>query len=83
MSLLEYSGGGATVMQLALSDARKRPFADIMGDDVLLPIGMTNSSYEQPISTVRDRNAARGHDREGRARSAKWHVYPEQAAAGP
>ena len=82
MSLMEYSGGGATVMQLALSDARKRPFADIMGDDVLLPIGMTNSSYEQPISTVRDRNAARGHDREGRARSAKWHVYPEQAAAG-
>jgi hypothetical protein len=26
-------------MQLALSDARKRPFADIMRDDVLLPAG--------------------------------------------
>ena len=82
MSLMEYSGGGATVMQLGLSDVRNRPFADIMRDDVLLPIGMTNSSYEQPISPVRDRNAARGHDREARARSAKWHVYPEQAAAG-
>ena len=71
MSLMEYSGGGVTVMQLALSDARNRPFADIMRDDVLLPIGMVNSSYEQPISPERESNAARGHDREGRARSAE------------
>ena len=82
MSLKEYSGGGVTVMQLALSDARDRPFADIMRDDVLLPIGMVNSSYEQPLSPEREGNAARGHDREGRARSARWHVYPEMAAAG-
>ena len=82
MSLKEYSGGGVTVMQLALSDARNRPFADIMRDDVLLPIGMVNSSFEQPISPGREGNAARGHDRGGRAWSAKWHVYPEMAAAG-
>ena len=82
MSLKEYSGGGVTVMQLALSDARNRPFADIMRDDVLLPIGMVNSSFEQPIPPGREGNAARGHDRGGRAWSAKWHVYPEMAAAG-
>jgi len=82
MSLMEYSGGGVVVMQLALSDARDRPFADILRDDVLLPIGMTNSTYEQPLPAHRNRNAARAHDREGRARGAKWHVYPELAAAG-
>lgn len=82
LSLMEYSGGGVTLMQLALSDARKRPFADIMRDDVLVPIGMTNSTYEQPLPPARDRNAARAHDREGKARGAKWHVYPELAAAG-
>ena len=82
MSFEEYSGGGVTVMQLALSDARGRPFAEIMRDDVLQPIGMINSSFEQPISPERDRNAARAHDREGRSQGPKWHVYPEQAAAG-
>lgn len=82
MSLEEYSGGGVTLMQLALSDARGRPFAEIMRDDVLQPIGMTRSSFEQPISAANDRNAARAHDGEGQSRGSKWHVYPEQAAAG-
>jgi len=82
MTLMEYSGGGVTLMQQALADARKRPFADVMRDTVLGPIGMTRSSYEQPISPDNDRNAARAHSREGKARGAKWHVYPEQAAAG-
>jgi CubicO group peptidase (beta-lactamase class C family) len=82
MTFMEYSGGGVIVMQQALSDAHGRPFADIMHDDVLMPIGMVNSSFEQPIAPARDRNAARAHDSEGRSRGAKWHVYPEMAAAG-
>ncbi len=82
MTLEEYSGGGVTLMQLALSDARKRPFADILRDDVLRPIGMVNSTYEQPLPPARDRNAARAHDGQGKSRGAKWHVYPEMAAAG-
>lgn len=82
MSLMEYSGGGVTLMQQALADARKRPFADIMRDTVLGPIEMTRSSFEQPISPEHDRNAARAHSREGKSKGAKWHVYPEQAAAG-
>jgi CubicO group peptidase (beta-lactamase class C family) len=82
MSLMEYSGGGVTLMQQALSDARDRPFAEILRDDVLRPIGMDHSTYEQPISPERDRNAARAHSREGQSMGAKWHVYPEMAAAG-
>jgi CubicO group peptidase (beta-lactamase class C family) len=82
MSLMEYSGGGVILMQQALSDARRRPFADIMRDDVLRPIGMAHSSFEQPLSPERGRNAARAHSREGKARGARWHVYPELAAAG-
>ena len=82
MSLMEYSGGGVTLMQQALSDARKRPFADIMRDDVLRPIGMTRSTFEQPLPESFDRNAARAQSGQGKAMGAKWHVYPEQAAAG-
>jgi CubicO group peptidase (beta-lactamase class C family) len=82
MSLMEYSGGGVTLMQQALSDARKRPFADILRDDVLRPLGMTRSTFEQPLPASFDRNAARAHSGQGKEMGAKWHIYPEQAAAG-
>lgn len=78
----EYSGGGTLVMQQALTDARRRPFAEIMRTQVLEPIGMTVSTFEQPLPPARDRNATRAHDRNGKAMGPKWHVYPELAAAG-
>jgi CubicO group peptidase (beta-lactamase class C family) len=82
MTFYEYSGGGVTVMELALSDVRSRPFVDLMQDGVLTPIGMTRSSYVQPISLEHNKNAARAHDNNGESRGPKWHVYPEHAAAG-
>ncbi len=78
----EYSGGGVTLMQLALSDARGRPFAEILQDHVLGPIGMSSSTFEQPLGAEWDRNAARAHNNKGQSKGAKWHVYPELAAAG-
>jgi len=82
LTAYKYSGGGLTLVQLLMTDALKRPFADILRDTVLQPIGMKHSTYEQPLSPGRDENAARAHDRTGSARDAKWHVYPELAAAG-
>jgi CubicO group peptidase (beta-lactamase class C family) len=77
-----YSGGGVTIQQLALTDAVGRPFAEIVRDWVLGPIGMADSSFEQPLPTHREARAARGHGGDGRGMGASWHVYPEQAAAG-
>ena len=79
----EYSGGGVTLMQLALTDAHGgRPFGELLDELVLEPIGMTRSTFEQPLSAALDSNAARGHDADGNGRGPKWHVYPELAAAG-
>ena len=78
----EYSGGGVTLMQLALTDAHRRPFEEILDEFVLGPAGMEHSTFEQPLPPERDANAARGHDGEGASRGSKWHVYPELAAAG-
>jgi CubicO group peptidase (beta-lactamase class C family) len=78
----EYSGGGVTLMQFALSEAVGRPFSEILRTSVLEPIGMSRSAFDQPLSAERDRNAARAHDANGRGRGPKWHVYPELAAAG-
>ncbi len=79
---MAYSGGGDTLMQQALSDARKRPFAEMMRDVVLRPIGMTRSTFEQPLPSPFDRNAARAQSGEGKSMGARWHIYPEMDAAG-
>lgn len=78
----KYSGGAVMIEQLALADAVGKPFAEIMQEYVLGPIGMSNSTYQQPFPPDRQSQAARAHNGEGHAMDAKWHVYPEQAAAG-
>ncbi len=82
LSAFHYSGGGTMIEQLALTDAVGMPFADIMRDWVLGPIGMTNSTFQQPLPADRQQQAARAHDYSGKQMDAKWHVYPELAAAG-
>jgi len=82
MTAQKYSGGGVTVMELALSDAVGRPFREILEEWVLTPIGMAGSTFRQPLPPERARHAARAHDGDGRAMGPRWHVYPELAAAG-
>jgi CubicO group peptidase (beta-lactamase class C family) len=77
-----YSGGGIMIQQLALTDAVGMPFVDIMHDWILGPIGMTNSTFECPLAPDLERLTARGHDGFGKSMGDRWHVYPEQAAAG-
>ena len=78
----KYSGGAVLIEELALTDAVGEPFTKLMRDWVLDPIGMTNSTYEQPLPPDRARKAARAHNGQGHAMDAKWHIYPAQAAAG-
>ncbi len=78
----KYSGGGIVLMQLALMDLTGIPFAEFMQSTVLGPLGMANSSFEQPIGSALAAHAARAHNSQGRGMAAPWHVYPEQAAAG-
>jgi CubicO group peptidase (beta-lactamase class C family) len=78
----KYSGGAVTLMQLALGDLTHQPFAAFMRASILSPLAMNDSTYEQPIPEPMASRTARAHSREGLARPVKWHVYPEQAAAG-
>lgn len=82
MTAYQYSGGGATIMQVALADALGRSFPEILRVGVFEPVGMTESSFEQPLPSGRESNASRAHDVDGLPRDARWHVYPELAAAG-
>jgi len=77
-----YSGGGMTVMQLLLTDFAGQPFPAIMRESVLYPLGMTRSTYQQPLPTEWRSNAATAHDGDGHPIEGRFHVYPEMAAAG-
>jgi len=79
---MKYSGGGTTIMQVALSDLTGEAFAPLLQRLVLGPLQMTNSSFEQPPPAAIEDQLARAHDGGGRRMGAPWHVYPEQAAAG-
>lgn len=77
-----YSGGGYCILQQLLIDTVKQPFSIIMEDTVLKPLGMTHSTYWQPLPEDRAKGAAAGHRSSGLPVNGKWHVYPEMAAAG-
>ncbi len=77
-----YSGGGITIAQLALVERMREAYPQILAHSVLEPIGMTRSTYEQPLPTARVAEAAAGYYSEGAPVPGKRHTYPEMAAAG-
>jgi len=74
-----YSGGGYLVAQLLMTETTGRAFPGLMHDLVLAPIGMNNSSFEQPRAGAM---VAFGHNANGEMIPGGWHLYPELAAAG-
>ena len=77
-----YSGGGTTIAQLAIMDIEKKPYPDIARETVLAPLGMTNSTYSQPLPSDWRKKAATGYRAAGSEVEGKIHIYPEMAAAG-
>ncbi|MEM9378915.1 MAG: serine hydrolase domain-containing protein [Planctomycetota bacterium] len=78
----QYSGGGYTVLQVALEDVSGLDFTTLMAKRVLAPLGMTRSTYDQPLPEALRANSALGYTGRGEPVAGGAHVYPEQAAAG-
>lgn len=79
---MRYSGGGTMVAQQLVTDVLKKPFADIMDEIVLTPLGLKNSTYQHPLPKQHEKMAATGHYQNNIPINGKWYVYPETAAAG-
>jgi CubicO group peptidase (beta-lactamase class C family) len=77
-----YSGGGTTIAQQAMADVTGLAFATLMRRHVLAPLGMIDSTYEQPLPSALHPRAATAHRPPDRPVPGGWHVYPEAAAAG-
>lgn len=77
-----YSGGGYTVAQQLMMDVTGRPFPALLVELALKPVGMEDSTYEQPLPDARRGAAASGHTSDGKLLPGRYHTYPEMAAAG-
>ena len=78
----EYSGGGYTIMQLAISDTESDSFQQSLQENVLDRIGMSRSTFENPLPVALRGKAATGYRTNGDEVEGKWPIYPEMAAAG-
>lgn len=77
-----YSGGGYVIVQQLLEDMTGTPFAKLMRDTVLVPIGMTESTFDQPLPASRMVDIAVPYRSSGQPVRGGPHVYPERAPAG-
>ena len=77
-----YSGGGILILQKLLTDIAHQPYEQFMYNNVLKPLGMRNSFYNQPPTPKQMKNRATGYESDGKEVSGKYFVYPEKAAAG-
>lgn len=81
-SIWRYSGGGYTIMENVVEDVSGQDFATFVEENVLQPIGISNSTYAQPLPPTLHNQASAAYDGDGEIIEGLWHNYPEQAAAG-
>jgi len=60
-----------------LTDLTKQRYEQYMYEHVLRPLGMTNSSYNQPPAVSQRKNLATGYKSNGNEVPGKYFVYPE------
>lgn len=77
-----YSGGGYVVMQQLIEDVTGQPYSRFLKDAVLGPIGMSHSTFEQPLPRKLVGSVALPHDSDGQLLEGGPHTYPEEAPAG-
>jgi len=77
-----YSGGGVTISQMIIMDITRMPYDEYMQKNVLDPLGMKSSSFTQPPDKSKGSLLATGYKGDGKEVKGKYHIYPEQAAAG-
>ena len=77
-SKYEYSGGGYTVLQLIIEEVTGQKFQDYMQEEILNPLGMTNSSFKIDEKILRA--SATEYDNFGEA--IDFEIFTAQAAAG-
>lgn len=81
-TVFKYSGGGYLIVQLLIEDITGEPFDVWMQNNVLNPLGMTESTFKQPLPPPYAAQAAHGYNRNDAPVPGGWHHYPQMAPGG-
>jgi CubicO group peptidase (beta-lactamase class C family) len=76
-----YSGGGYEIVQALMQDASHQPFAELVKELVLQPVGMNDSFFGQRPRAPGEQMAT-GHLSSGAELPGGWRAMPEMAAGG-
>jgi CubicO group peptidase (beta-lactamase class C family) len=77
-----YSNEGYAIVQQLLVDVEGKPFPQIMRERVLDPLGMTHSTFDQPLPAAVLARAAAGHIGPGKPVPGKGYIYQNMGAGG-
>jgi len=76
-----YSGGGYLVVQMAMMDVTGKDFATLTDDLLFQPLGLTRTTFAQPLPPRLAPYAAWAYSSNGWFKGMPY-VYPQQSAAG-
>lgn len=76
------SAAGYAIAQQLMIDITGKKFPELMHELVFQPLGMTNSTFNQTLSTAQLNRAATGYLTDGSMVKGKGHNYPVMAANG-
>jgi CubicO group peptidase (beta-lactamase class C family) len=78
----QYSGGGYTIIQMALEDSFNKPIAELAKEYIFSPLGLKNTTMIQPNEKGFLTNIASVHDRDGKVIKTGLPITPQVGASG-
>jgi CubicO group peptidase (beta-lactamase class C family) len=78
----QYSGGGYTIIQMALEDTFKKPIAELADFYIFSPLGLKNTTMIQPNEKGFLTNVALVHDKDGKVIKTGLPITPQVGPSG-
>jgi len=78
----QYSGGGYTIIQMALEDTFNKPIAELAKEYIFSPLGLKNTTMIQPNEKGFLTNIASVHDKDGKVIKTGLPITPQVGASG-
>lgn len=79
---VRYSGGGTTIVQRLIEEQTGQAFAEVARLRIFEPLGMTRSTFEQPLPQRFHAVTAVGHSADGEPLPRRFTYTPQLAAGG-
>jgi len=77
-----YSDAGFCIIQQLIEDVAKKPFHQVVKEQIFEPLGMAYSHFNTTMLEVDRQNFSCGHNKNGELVDGKYPIYPYPAASG-